>query len=102
MQRTMWLLCACFALCPAPLWAQPKNEAIVVFKDGFVIKGRVAQPKETIFDPYTGQSFTVPSGSLYMDDMVRRMMFCPTKDRSRKSSKSSPSSAAPSLNGFSR
>lgn len=77
MKRSLWLLCACFAFCPATLWAQKKNEAIAVFKDGFSIKGRVAQPKETIIDPYTGQGFNVPAGSLYMDDMVRRILFSP-------------------------
>src|SRR5260370_10416520 len=79
MKRTLWLVCACFALCTAPLGAQKKNEAIAVFKDGFYIKGRVAQPKETIIDPYTGVSFNVPAGSLYMDDLARRFLFPPAQ-----------------------
>jgi pimeloyl-ACP methyl ester carboxylesterase len=81
MRQAFWLLCGVLLLCPVPLWAQKKNDVVVVMKDGFTVKGKVAQKKDMIFDPYSGKSFSVPAegSSLYIDDLVRRIMFPPTQ-----------------------
>src|SRR5690242_3115999 len=49
--------------------------AVIVFKDGFVIRGEVKQPTkvevvETVFQR--------PDGLMYVDDLVRRVVFPPT------------------------
>ncbi|MCS7045478.1 MAG: hypothetical protein NZO58_03885 [Gemmataceae bacterium] len=55
------------------------NEATIVFKDGFTIKGRVVQAKDVLLDQKTGATFVIPKdGSfLYVDDDVRRFTFSP-------------------------
>lgn len=66
------------AVGPAAAHAQIK-EALIVFKDGFSIKGKVIQKKDFIYDPETGASFPIPKdGSLvHIDDDVRRIYFSP-------------------------
>src|SRR5262249_23736436 len=65
-------------LLPAPAFAQ--KEAVVIFKDGYYVAGKVTQPKSFILDP-SGTSFTTPApGSLmYVDDGVRRIFFAPAQ-----------------------
>lgn len=55
------------------------REALIVFKDGFSIKGKVVQKRDFITDPVSGQSFVIPKdGSLiHLDDGVRRIHFAP-------------------------
>jgi hypothetical protein len=62
------------------LWAQGKD-AVVIFKDGFSVKGKVVEKRDFITDPYTGASFTVPDSNafLYVDDLVRRIHFSPAQ-----------------------
>ncbi|MFO0866366.1 MAG: hypothetical protein U0744_17265 [Gemmataceae bacterium] len=59
------------------------REAVLVFKDGFVLKGKAVQQKDFIVDPATGTSFTIPkSGSfLHFDDGPRRIFFSPAQVR---------------------
>src|SRR2546430_1965003 len=62
-----------------PASAQYRKEAIIIFKDGFFLSGKVVEKKDFIIDPATGQSVIIPlSGSLInLDDMVRRIFFIP-------------------------
>ena len=57
----------------------PKDRALVIFKDGYFISGRVTQPKSFITDPESGASFTIPleGGFFYVEDGVRRIHFSP-------------------------
>ena len=57
----------------------PKDRALVIFKDGFYVSGRVTQPKDFVLDSATGASFTVPlaGGFFYVEDGVRRIHFSP-------------------------
>jgi hypothetical protein len=53
----------------------PRGPSVIVFKDGFVIRGQVVQPTkveigETVFHR--------PDGLMYIDDNVRRIVFPPT------------------------
>ncbi len=77
MKRTLWLSWALMALCPAELLAQGRElkEAVVIFKDGFFVKGRAGQKKDFIVDPYSGTSIPIPAGDIYIDDVVRRIFF---------------------------
>ena len=78
MQRTLWLSCVVLALWPAVGRPQPPKQAVVMFKDGFHVKGRVIQNKsESITDPATGSIFRVPGGGdfIFVDDGVRRINF---------------------------
>jgi hypothetical protein len=54
---------------------------LVLFKDGFVIQGRITNPTGVIVDKASGQAFTVPSGDgiYFIDDKVRRVIFCPSQ-----------------------
>jgi pimeloyl-ACP methyl ester carboxylesterase len=58
--------------------AEKARPAIVIFKDGFYIQGKVKQPRDYIVDP-SGANFTVPmaGGYYYVDDGVRRVIFSP-------------------------
>jgi hypothetical protein len=61
------------ALFPASLFGQRK-EAILLFKDGFRLHGKVIQKTEVLSDP--GGSVTIASDtSPYLDDDVRHMFF---------------------------
>ncbi len=50
---------------------------VVIMKDGFVIQGNVKRENESIRDPATGQSFTVPKANGYdmIDDGPRVIVF---------------------------
>ncbi len=75
-------LCLSFfvlAFCPAALSAQPKGpkDAVVIFKDGFYIKGKAVQTRDFFVDPHSGVRVTIAKGGdyLYVDDDVRRINF---------------------------
>jgi predicted esterase len=75
---------ACLLLAGLPSLAaaqQQGKEAIVMFKDGFYVRGMVAEKREFIVDAATGKSFSVPDGSgfIYVDDHARRIHFSPTQ-----------------------
>jgi pimeloyl-ACP methyl ester carboxylesterase len=56
-----------------------KRDAIVIYKDGFYIKGKInEQVRDVIFDRASGQSFPILSGDFHVDDIVRRVYFSPT------------------------
>lgn len=50
---------------------------VVILKDGFVVQGKVGKEMERIFDPATGQGFTVPKGNGFdfLDDGPRVVIF---------------------------
>jgi hypothetical protein len=84
MNRTLWLLWAVLvlclpALCPtiSPAQSRESKEAIVIFRDGFYVKGVPVQKKDWIVDPYSGNSIAIPAGGeyLYVDDGIRRINF---------------------------
>jgi pimeloyl-ACP methyl ester carboxylesterase len=67
------------ALFPTLTWAQRREakDAVVIFKDGFYVKGKAIQKKDWLIDPATGASMVIPAGGeyLYVDDDVRRINF---------------------------
>lgn len=48
---------------------------MIVFKDGFVLHGKVSRDGETIADPASGQAITIPRGPFYIIDGARRVTF---------------------------
>jgi len=76
-QRSRILICAGMIL--AAIFVTPTaHAAVIIFKDGFVIIGKVKQPKDFIVDP-GGSSFSIPGGFYYIDDGVRRILFSPSQ-----------------------
>lgn len=79
MKAALCLSSLVLGLCPVVLWAQAKGpkDAVVIFKDGFFIKGKAVQKKDFVVDPYSGNSISIPAGGeyLYVDDGIRRFNF---------------------------
>ncbi len=74
-----WLGLSLLAILPLFAAAQTKRDAHVIYKDGYVIKGKVEeQVRDTIYDPASGRPFIIPSGNFHIDDYVRRIYFPPT------------------------
>lgn len=76
------LLGLLLVLFPSVASAQKNRpEAIVIFKDGFHLRGRVMEKSDVIFDSASGQSFRVPAagGFIYLDDHARRLHFSTTQ-----------------------
>ena len=73
--------CLClFVMLALPLaaLAQPKRDAIVIYKDGFHIKGVVNESvKEVIYDRTSGRPFPIFSGQFFLHDHVRDVLFSP-------------------------
>jgi hypothetical protein len=61
-------------LCLAAL-ADTADAGGIIFKDGFVLKGRVRREGDTVFDPISGQQIQVGKGFFILDDNVRRVIF---------------------------
>lgn len=63
------------------LAANPSRAATIIFKDGFVVSGKVRQQQELIIDPASGAGFRIPAagGYFYVDDEVRRILFSPSQ-----------------------
>ncbi len=63
------------------LSAGEARAAIIVFKDGFSVRGKITRQKDFVVDPATGASFTIPlaGGFYYVDDGVRRIHFSPNQ-----------------------
>ncbi len=65
------------------LWllAIQTQAATIIFKDGFVVSGKVRQQQELIIDPASGAGFRIPAagGFFYVDDEVRRILFSPSQ-----------------------
>jgi pimeloyl-ACP methyl ester carboxylesterase len=80
MNPRILLACLALALSPYVCCAQGR-QAVVVFKDGFFVKGKVTEKRDFVTDPLTGVSFTIPAGNgfLYVDDVVRRIHFSPAQ-----------------------
>src|SRR5262249_41160238 len=57
---------------------QESRAALIIFNDGFVVSGKVLQPRQVEID--SGIPFSVPSGFIYVDDGARRIIF-PPNDR---------------------
>src|SRR5438105_2079853 len=79
MRSTFCLSLAFLGLCATGAWAQSRKEAVIIFKDGFSLSGRVVEKRDFIIDPVAGQSITIPlsGGLINLDDRVRRMFFIP-------------------------
>src|SRR5262249_4081470 len=62
-----------------PARAQKSKPQIVIFKDGFVVHGRVTRPTTLLHDAKTGSSLPlpVPGGFFRVDDDVRMVSFAP-------------------------
>ncbi len=72
------LLCAALGV-GASVQAQDRRDAIVNFKDGFYIKGRVKeQAGKILWDPASGRPIPLLSGEFHIDDEVRLILFSPT------------------------
>ena len=82
MTHLRWMSLLIVAVLPMSVPGQgPKKQrdAHVIFKDGFVIKGKIEeQVRDTVFDSATGHAFPILSGDFYIDDHVRRIRFSPT------------------------
>src|SRR5205823_3442698 len=62
----------------AVLLAAPEvHSAIFLFKDGFVVKGKLKRETSLIFDSVSGQSFRIPNGFYFVDDGARVTIFSP-------------------------
>jgi predicted esterase len=61
---TGWILSA------SRLWAD-----LVIFKDGFILEGKVKQPGRFEVDPGSGQPYWQPQGFFLLDTPVRRIYF---------------------------
>ncbi|MBY0523105.1 MAG: hypothetical protein K2R98_06885 [Gemmataceae bacterium] len=53
----------------------PSHAAVVIFKDGYTVKGKIKREGETIFDPASGQSIPIAKGFFMVDDSARRTVF---------------------------
>ncbi|MCI0377900.1 MAG: hypothetical protein L0215_09855 [Gemmataceae bacterium] len=56
-----------------------RKEALIIFKDGFYLSGKLMEEKSFITDPATGASITIPKPNslVNLDDWVRRTYFIP-------------------------
>jgi len=81
MHRTLIFCLLAIAASPATVSAQAQKEALIVFKDGFSVKGRLIQKLSALHDPATGASFAIPArgAPVYLDDDVRRIFFSPSQ-----------------------
>src|SRR5690348_16965757 len=77
----LWGAWCLLAALPAVATAQGGREAVVMFKDGFHVRGVVAEKRDFIVDPASGQSFQIPAanGFVYIDDGARRIHFSPNQ-----------------------
>ena len=80
MHSRWWICLLILAALPIAAHGQPrKRDALVIFKDGFFIQGKIEeQVSDVIYDAASGRSFPVMSGSFFIDDHVRRIKFSPT------------------------
>lgn len=67
-------------LLPAAAVAQFR-EATILFKDGYVLSGKVMEKRDFLIDPASKAMFQIPSGSgfMYLDDEARRIVFTPSQ-----------------------
>src|SRR5262245_4371898 len=66
------------AVLPFAAGAQPnRRDAVVIYKDGYVVKGKIHEDNKTIFDSETGAAINVGTGDFFLDDGIRSIMFSP-------------------------
>ncbi len=63
---------------PADAQKKPDPFRLVIFKDGFAVRGKIQRPHKIEFDK-SGFQFTVPTGHFYIDDDVRYILFSPNQ-----------------------
>ncbi len=89
MDMTRWP----WAVVLATLLAGPGEEKVlgdlVIFKDGFVVRGRVKEPRKLEIDG--GVPIVIPSGFMYVDDGARRVIFVPASSQLIDAVKQDPS-----------
>jgi pimeloyl-ACP methyl ester carboxylesterase len=73
---TCLLLAGLSSLAPAQM---PKQEAIIMLKDGFYFRGIVKEQNDFFLDPASGAPIPIPKGFIYVDDHVRRIHFSPSQ-----------------------
>jgi predicted esterase len=69
------------ALLLALLAASPALADLLIFKDGFVLQGKVKREAVSEFDPVSRESFTMPRGFFLIDDGPRRVYFSQSQVR---------------------
>jgi predicted esterase len=60
--------------------AAPAPGVILLFRDGFTVRGRITQATEVLVDPVSGHAFPIPKGGepYKIDDNVRHIIFSPS------------------------
>jgi len=77
--RKFWFGFLVLVLMPAAVLAQVGRNTTIIYKDGFVLKGKVTESvREVIYDSASGKPFSIPSGNFAVDDYVRNLVFSPT------------------------
>ena len=63
---------------PAAFGQKAGHEQVVLFKDGFIVRGKIKQDMTRIYD-VSGQSFVIPAlnGFYFVEDGARGMIFSP-------------------------
>ncbi len=81
MNHPRWWLCfPLFLAVPVLALAQGRRDAIVIFKDGFHVKGIVNESvREVIWDRKSGAQFPIYSGNFFLNDHVREIFFSPSQ-----------------------
>jgi hypothetical protein len=69
--RHPWILALTALAC---LGLPAAHADVVIFKDGFMLYGKVSRDGDTITDP-SGQAFAIPKGPFYILDGARRVYF---------------------------
>ncbi len=59
--------------------ARPVCADLFIFKDGFVIEGRVKRQMTLEFDQVARDAYYMPHGFFFLDDGPRRIFFCPSQ-----------------------
>ena len=75
------LLVAVLLASGLPALGKPAKKQIIVFKDGFIVRGKITRPNTLLHDDKTGHSLSipVPGGFFYVDDDVRTIAFSPAQ-----------------------
>jgi pimeloyl-ACP methyl ester carboxylesterase len=70
--------------------AQRKNaqDVVLIYKDGFSIRGQISEKTNVIYDAASGRAFPIFTGNFYLDDHVRRILF--SRDQVQRVTKLEP------------
>src|SRR5262245_13549989 len=76
MRSRLFIVPAALGVLLAGAWPQHVRGALIIFNDGFVVSGKVLQPRKLEIDGET--VYNIPSGFIYVDDGARRIIFPPS------------------------